>query len=84
MFVEEYTYVLGRVHMCFWNGTQQFWSTAVAKSINGEAQIHASVDGKKVIISEASIRRDLQFAYKEGVNCLQNSTIFEQLATMGV
>nr|GEW44545.1 putative ribonuclease H-like domain-containing protein [Tanacetum cinerariifolium] len=41
---------------------EQFWSTAVAKTINGEGRIHAKVDGKKVIISEASIRRDLQFA----------------------
>nr|GEY08036.1 hypothetical protein [Tanacetum cinerariifolium] len=57
-----------------------FWTTAKAKSINGEAQIHAKVDGQKVIISEASIRRDLQFADEEGVDCLPNDTIFEQLA----
>nr|GEX14816.1 hypothetical protein [Tanacetum cinerariifolium] len=41
------------------------------------------VDGKKVIILEASIRRDLQFADEEGVDCLPNSTIFEQLALIG-
>nr|GEY39215.1 putative ribonuclease H-like domain-containing protein [Tanacetum cinerariifolium] len=29
------------------------------KNINGEAQLHAKVDGKKVVISKASIRRDL-------------------------
>nr|GEX11188.1 uncharacterized mitochondrial protein AtMg00810-like [Tanacetum cinerariifolium] len=58
-------------------------STDVAKTINGETQIHARVDGKKVIISEASIRRDLQFADEEGVDCLPNSTIFKQLASMG-
>nr|GEX95197.1 hypothetical protein [Tanacetum cinerariifolium] len=40
------------------------------------------VDDKKVIVSEASIRRDLQFADK-GVDCLPNSTIFEQLASIG-
>nr|GEX26360.1 hypothetical protein [Tanacetum cinerariifolium] len=57
-------------------------STIVAKTINGEAQIHARVDGKKVIFFEASIRRDLQFA-DEGVDYLPNSTIFEQLASMG-
>nr|GEW41612.1 putative ribonuclease H-like domain-containing protein [Tanacetum cinerariifolium] len=39
---------------------EQFWTTKKAKNINGEAQIHANVDGKKVIISEASIRRDLR------------------------
>ncbi|GJX58916.1 hypothetical protein Tco_0290306 [Tanacetum coccineum] len=51
----------------------------VAKTINGEAQLHALVDGKKIIITESSIRRDLQLADEEGVDCLPNSTIFEQL-----
>nr|GFB32288.1 putative ribonuclease H-like domain-containing protein [Tanacetum cinerariifolium] len=55
----------------------QFWSTAKAKTINREAHIHARVDGKKVIILEASI------ADEEGVDCLPNSTIFEQLTLMG-
>ncbi|GJW32782.1 hypothetical protein Tco_0052814 [Tanacetum coccineum] len=53
------------------------------KTINGEAQLHALVDGKKIIITEASVRRDLQLADEEGVECLPNSTIFEQLALMG-
>nr|GEU34047.1 hypothetical protein [Tanacetum cinerariifolium] len=39
--------------------------------------------GTKIIITEASIRRDLQLADEEGVDCLPNSTIFEQLALMG-
>nr|GEX27639.1 hypothetical protein [Tanacetum cinerariifolium] len=42
-----------------------FWSIVMAKSINGEAQIHGRIDGKKVIISEASVRRDLQSADKK-------------------
>nr|GEU53531.1 putative ribonuclease H-like domain-containing protein [Tanacetum cinerariifolium] len=62
---------------------EQFWSTVVAKTNNREAQIHATVDGKKVIIYEESFRRDLQFADEEGFDCLPNSTIFEQLASMG-
>nr|GEY18742.1 putative reverse transcriptase domain-containing protein [Tanacetum cinerariifolium] len=41
------------------------------------------VDGKKVIISEASIRRDLHFADEERVYFLPRYTIFEQLASMG-
>nr|GEW44863.1 hypothetical protein [Tanacetum cinerariifolium] len=48
-----------------------------------EAQIHAKVDGKKVIISEASIRRDLRFVDEEGVDCFSNEVIFEQLTLMG-
>nr|GEW93105.1 ribonuclease H-like domain-containing protein [Tanacetum cinerariifolium] len=51
---------------------EQFWTTAKAKNINGEAQIHAKVDGKKVIISEASIRRHLRFGDKGGVDCFAN------------
>nr|GEW11350.1 ribonuclease H-like domain, reverse transcriptase, RNA-dependent DNA polymerase [Tanacetum cinerariifolium] len=61
-----------------------FAFTVMAKTINGEAQLHVRVDGKKTIITEASIRRDLQLADEEGVDCLPNSTIFEQLALIGV
>nr|GEU54264.1 retrovirus-related Pol polyprotein from transposon TNT 1-94 [Tanacetum cinerariifolium] len=53
-----------------------------AKTLNEEAQIHAGVDGKKVIISETTIRRDLQFVDDEGVEYLPNSIIFEQIALM--
>ncbi|GKB60496.1 hypothetical protein Tco_0916682 [Tanacetum coccineum] len=63
---------------------EQFWSTIKAKTINGEQQLHALVDGKKVIITESNVRRDLQLEDEEGVDCLPNATIFEQLALMGV
>nr|GEX39743.1 hypothetical protein [Tanacetum cinerariifolium] len=39
--------------------TNSFWSTAMAKTINGEAQLHAKVDGKKIIVTESFVRRDL-------------------------
>ncbi|GJU94214.1 hypothetical protein Tco_1318970 [Tanacetum coccineum] len=39
---------------------KQFWATAKAKTVNGEVQIQALVDGKKVIITETSVRRSLQ------------------------
>nr|GEU70923.1 ATP-dependent DNA helicase PIF1-like [Tanacetum cinerariifolium] len=42
-----------------------FWSTAMAKTINGEAQLHAKVDGKKIIVIESSVRRDLRLADEE-------------------
>nr|GEV07952.1 hypothetical protein [Tanacetum cinerariifolium] len=54
----------------------------VVKRIFREAQIHVLVDGKKIVITESSVRRDLQLADKEGIDCLPNSTIFEQLALM--
>ncbi|GKF01450.1 hypothetical protein Tco_0028373, partial [Tanacetum coccineum] len=44
---------------------KQFWSTGVVKSINGEVQLHALVDGNKIIISEASVRRDLKLEDEE-------------------
>ncbi|GJW80054.1 retrovirus-related pol polyprotein from transposon TNT 1-94 [Tanacetum coccineum] len=62
---------------------EQFWSTVMVKTINGEEQLHALVDSKKIIITKSSIRRDLQLADEEGVDCLPNSTIFEQLTLMG-
>ncbi|GJV69793.1 hypothetical protein Tco_1485302 [Tanacetum coccineum] len=60
-----------------------FWSTVKAKTINGEVQLHALEDGKKIIITESTMRRDLQLEDAEGVDCLPNSTIFEQLTLMG-
>ncbi|GJS57422.1 hypothetical protein Tco_0652206 [Tanacetum coccineum] len=54
----------------------------LAKTINGEVQLHALVDGKKIIITESTFRRDLQLEYAEG-DCLPNFTIFEQLTLMG-
>nr|GEV95591.1 hypothetical protein [Tanacetum cinerariifolium]GEV99949.1 hypothetical protein [Tanacetum cinerariifolium] len=60
----------------------KFWSTGKAKTINGEAHIHAKVDGNKTIVTESSIRIDLRLADEEGIDCLPNSTIFKQLALM--
>nr|GEV69947.1 hypothetical protein [Tanacetum cinerariifolium] len=54
-----------------------------SENINREAQLHAKVDGKKVFISETSIRRDLQFGDEGGVDCLPNEVIFEQLTLIG-
>ncbi|GJT07560.1 retrovirus-related pol polyprotein from transposon TNT 1-94 [Tanacetum coccineum] len=54
-----------------------------AKTVNGEVQLQALVDGKKIIITESTMRRDLQLEDAEGVDCLPNATIFEQLALMG-
>ncbi|GJV95560.1 uncharacterized mitochondrial protein-like protein [Tanacetum coccineum] len=48
---------------------KQFWATAKVKTINGEVQLQALVDGKKIIVTEASV-----FTY---------ATIFEELTRMG-
>ncbi|GJX18302.1 putative ribonuclease H-like domain-containing protein [Tanacetum coccineum] len=41
------------------------------------------VDGMKIIVTEASVRRDLQLNDVEGTDCLPNATIFEELTRMG-
>ncbi|GJV13825.1 hypothetical protein Tco_1355366 [Tanacetum coccineum] len=53
------------------------------KTVNGEVHIQALVDKKKVIITETSIRRDLQLADENGTKCLPNATIFVELERMG-
>ncbi|GKE56026.1 hypothetical protein Tco_1495211, partial [Tanacetum coccineum] len=45
--------------------------------------LQALVDGKKIIIIESTVRRDLQLEDTDGVDCLPNTTIFEQLTQMG-
>ncbi|GKC75349.1 hypothetical protein Tco_1126123 [Tanacetum coccineum] len=61
----------------------QFWATIKVKTVNGEVQLQALMDGKKIIITKSTVRKDLQLEYAEGVDCLPNATIFEQLALMG-
>ncbi|GKD84204.1 hypothetical protein Tco_1351043 [Tanacetum coccineum] len=58
---------------------EQLWSTSVVKTINREVQLHALVNGKKIIISEASVRRDLKLEDEECIDCLPNSTILNNL-----
>ncbi|GJZ62771.1 hypothetical protein Tco_0618908 [Tanacetum coccineum] len=62
---------------------EQFWATAKTKTVNGEVQLQALVDGKKVIITETSVRRVLKLKDAEGIECLPNADIFEQLTLMG-
>ncbi|GJU40942.1 putative ribonuclease H-like domain-containing protein [Tanacetum coccineum] len=37
---------------------EQFWATAKSKIVNNKTKIHAKVDGKTIVISESSVRRD--------------------------
>ncbi|GKD72895.1 hypothetical protein Tco_1331177, partial [Tanacetum coccineum] len=62
---------------------EQFRSTAKAKAVNGEVQLQALVDGKKIIITESTIRKDLQLEDAEGIDCLSNAVILEQLTILG-
>ncbi|GJS41398.1 hypothetical protein Tco_0566441 [Tanacetum coccineum] len=53
------------------------------KTVNGKVQLQALVDGKKIIVTKASVRRDLQLNNEEGTDCLPNASIFEELTRMG-
>ncbi|GJV50000.1 hypothetical protein Tco_1440212 [Tanacetum coccineum] len=57
-----------------------FLNTSLIK----EVQLQALVDGKKIIITESIIRRDLHLEDVEGINSLPNAAIFEQLTLMGM
>ncbi|GJS59718.1 putative ribonuclease H-like domain-containing protein [Tanacetum coccineum] len=43
-------------------------ATFKVKTVNGEVQLQALVDGKKIIITESTVRRDLQLEDAEGVD----------------
>ncbi|GJX57452.1 hypothetical protein Tco_0287349 [Tanacetum coccineum] len=62
---------------------KQLWGTAKAQTVNEDVQIHAKVDGQPVVVTESTIRRDLHLEDVEGIDCLPNAEIFEQLSTMG-
>ncbi|GJX66240.1 putative ribonuclease H-like domain-containing protein [Tanacetum coccineum] len=62
---------------------EQFWNTATSKTVNSVKQIHAIVDGKAVVISESSVRSDLLFNDEDGIACLTNDEMFDNLALMG-
>ncbi|GJT15432.1 hypothetical protein Tco_0874138 [Tanacetum coccineum] len=62
---------------------KQLWATAKVKTVNGEVQIQALVDGKKVIVTETSIRRALHLKDAEETDCLPTATIFTKLERIG-
>ncbi|GJY07807.1 hypothetical protein Tco_0374861 [Tanacetum coccineum] len=58
---------------------EQFWATVKAKTVNGERQLQALVDKKKVINMKTSIRSDLYLEDAGDTDCLPTATIFEEL-----
>ncbi|GJX70089.1 hypothetical protein Tco_0307260 [Tanacetum coccineum] len=53
------------------------------KIVNGERQIQALVDKKKVIITETSIRSDLKLDDAKGIDCLPTASVFAELERIG-
>nr|GFA42377.1 hypothetical protein [Tanacetum cinerariifolium] len=62
---------------------KQFWNTASVKRSGDVTRLQALVDKKKIMISEAVIRKILQLNDAKGVVCLPNEEIFVGLAQMG-
>nr|GEV60081.1 retrovirus-related Pol polyprotein from transposon TNT 1-94 [Tanacetum cinerariifolium] len=58
-------------------------TTVEIKTVNDDVQLQALIDGKKVVITKASIRHDLKLNDAEGTSCLSNAIIFEELARIG-
>ncbi|GJR57117.1 putative ribonuclease H-like domain-containing protein [Tanacetum coccineum] len=62
---------------------QQFWATASLRVINEVPHIRATVAGKKVLISEETIRADLLFDDADGVDCFPKQVIWDSLRDIG-
>nr|GEU90791.1 xylulose kinase-1 [Tanacetum cinerariifolium] len=62
---------------------KQFWTSVAVKNVNDVMRLQALVDKKKVIITEATIRDVVHLDDTEGVECLPNEEIFDELARMG-
>ncbi|GKB98236.1 hypothetical protein Tco_0984373 [Tanacetum coccineum] len=82
--VNPIKYALSVNSVIYCSCVKHFWDTVKAKTVNGEVQLQALVDKKKVIIIESTIRRDLQLEDANGVDCLPNAVIFEQLTLVGM
>nr|GEW14691.1 retrovirus-related Pol polyprotein from transposon TNT 1-94 [Tanacetum cinerariifolium] len=62
---------------------RQFWTSAKVKTVNDDVRIQALVNGKKVIVNEASIRHDLRLDDAARTASLPNAAIFKELARIG-
>nr|GEX02453.1 ribonuclease H-like domain-containing protein [Tanacetum cinerariifolium] len=62
---------------------KQFWAMATIKKVNNVVQLRALINGKKVVVTEDVIRRDLHLDDADGVECLPNEEIFAELARIG-
>ncbi|GKE10320.1 hypothetical protein Tco_1413871, partial [Tanacetum coccineum] len=62
---------------------EQFWNIASSQTVNDEKQIHATVNSKALVVTEAFIRSYLLLNDAVGTACLTNEAIFQNLALMG-
>ncbi|GKA44222.1 hypothetical protein Tco_0736946 [Tanacetum coccineum] len=63
---------------------EQFWNTATSQTVNDVKQIHAIVDSKAVVVTEASVRSSLLFNDVDGkVTPLFDSMLVQNQAPEG-
>ncbi|GJW55269.1 hypothetical protein Tco_0099354 [Tanacetum coccineum] len=62
---------------------EQFWTTAKSRTVNNISYIDATVAGKPMTISEASIRSDLLFDDADGIDSMNNQALFDNIQLMG-
>ncbi|GJT30253.1 hypothetical protein Tco_0910528 [Tanacetum coccineum] len=62
---------------------QQFWATASLRVINEVPHIRAMVAGKRILISEETIRADLLFDDADGIDCFPKQVIWDSLRDIG-
>ncbi|GJT14113.1 hypothetical protein Tco_0861155 [Tanacetum coccineum] len=62
---------------------EQFWNTVHSQPISDVKQIHATIDGKTILISELLVRSDLHFNDEDGITCLTNDAYLDNLCIDG-
>nr|GEX82730.1 hypothetical protein [Tanacetum cinerariifolium] len=60
-----------------------FMATTTIKKVNDVVHLRALINGKKVVVLEDVLRRDLYLDDADRVECLTNEEIFAELAQMG-
>nr|GFC64150.1 hypothetical protein [Tanacetum cinerariifolium] len=55
-------------------------SSHLVEKVNGDVQLQALIDDKKMVVMEAIVKRDLHLDDADRVECLLNAEIFEDLA----
>nr|GEX25647.1 hypothetical protein [Tanacetum cinerariifolium] len=83
--VHMYRSMIGSLmYLTFSRPDIMFAVCACARYQINPGELHAQVDGKVIVTTESSVRIDLQLADEEGIDCFPDSTIFEQLAMIGL
>nr|GEU31475.1 hypothetical protein [Tanacetum cinerariifolium] len=62
---------------------KQFWASVSVEKSNDVVKLQALIDRKKVVVTEDTIRQDLQLDDADSVECVPNKEIFVELARMG-